>query len=257
MPALSSAGGDPAAKATPVPPAGSWRYDGGRRSRSWLIVAACFSAALHVGLLFGITRAPKKPGAPAVAEVPAIRLTIPEVKELEEPEPASNEEPALAAEAPTPMPMQADLPQLPNPADFVQQIDFSTLIERPDLSQLKLLVIPETIRGGSRKIAQSIGAIFNLGDLDRIPDAVFQPAPTYPFSMKREGIECTVIVEFIVDVQGRAVNAVVTESPHSGFNEAAIAGVQKWKFRPGIRGGRKVNTRMRVPIAFRLANNTD
>lgn len=233
---------------------GSWRYDSGRRSRARWIVAVCVSAAVHAVLILGVGRQAKKVAVAAPTEVPTIRLTIPEVKELEEPEPASNDEPAAATEAPTLVPMQADLPQIPSPSDFVQQIDFSSLVERPDLSQLKLLTIPETFRGGTGKIAQSIGAIFNLADLDRIPEAIFQAPPIFPASMKRDGLECTVIVEFIVDTQGRAINAVVVESLYSGFNSAAIAGVEKWKFRPGIRGGRKVNTRMRVPISFKLAD---
>ena len=36
--------------------------------------------------------------------------------------------------------------------------------------------------------------------------------------------------------------------------EAAVTGVGRWKFRPGQKNGRPVNTRMRVPILFRLAN---
>jgi protein TonB len=75
--------------------------------------------------------------------------------------------------------------------------------------------------------------------------------------MKREGVTATVIVEFIVDTQGRAANAAATESTHRAFEEAAIRGVQKWKFRAGVRGGRKVNTRMRVPIVFKFEEPID
>ena len=39
----------------------------------------------------------------------------------------------------------------------------------------------------------------------------------------------------------------------SGFNGASMAGVEKWKFRPGVRNG-KVNPRTRVPISFKLAD---
>jgi protein TonB len=59
-----------------------------------------------------------------------------------------------------------------------------------------------------------------------------------------------VVVEFIVNVEGRVTNAFAYESTHPGFNDAAIKGVEKWKFRAGQKAGRKVNTRMRVPINF-------
>jgi protein TonB len=219
-----------------------------------IVLAASLSVALHAGLILGVGRAPKTIASATPAEIPTIRLTIPELKDLEEPEPASVEDAPPPAEMPTLVPMQADLPQIPSPSDFVQPLDFSSLIERPDFSQLTVMSVPERFHGGTGRIAQSIGAIFNLADLDRIPEPIFQPAPMFPHLMRRENLEGIVVVEFIVDTEGRAINATVCESLYPGFNDAAIKGVAKWKFRPGVRGGRKVNTRMRVPISFKLAD---
>ena len=39
------------------------------------------------------------------------------------------------------------------------------------------------------------------------------------------------------------------------FEEAALAGVLKWKFRPGYRGGRAVNTRTQIAIHFLVTEN--
>jgi protein TonB len=72
--------------------------------------------------------------------------------------------------------------------------------------------------------------------------------------MKREAQSATVRVEFVVDSTGRVVAPYVVASTHFGFNDAAVAGVAKWKFRPGIRGGKRVNTRMQVPILFRITD---
>ncbi len=241
----------------PVPAvSGSLRYECQIHSRKLTLIAALFSAALHAGLLFGFSHAKKK-AAPA-PEDHFIVLTdlIPQLKELEEPDPVANDEPRRPEDLSAPAPMQADLPQLPRPNDFVQQLDFSSLIERPDFSQAKIVQIPENIRRGG-KIVESMGPIFNLSDLDRIPEALFQPAPVYPVAMKQNSFTATVTVEFIVDPQGRAVNAVVFASTHEGFNEAAVQGVAKWKFRAGVRGGRKVNTQMRVPIVFRFDDQLD
>jgi protein TonB len=222
------------------------------------VTAALLVAALvHVVLLFGFRHAKKKAIPPRAEHVIAVRLAIPDLKDLEEPEPVPTEDAGRSNESLAPVPMQADLPQLVQPNDFIQQIDFSSLIERPDFSQANLYTIPENFRRGSAKIAESIGTIFNLADLDRVPESVFQPTPVYPISMKRDGATATVVVEFIVDTEGRAVNAVATESTLSGFEEAAVIGVQKWKFRPGWRGGRKVNSRMRVSIVFKFSETTN
>ena len=36
------------------------------------------------------------------------------------------------------------------------------------------------------------------------------------------------------------------------FESAAVQAVSKWKFKPGRKGGRAVNTHMQVPIVFTL-----
>jgi len=44
---------------------------------------------------------------------------------------------------------------------------------------------------------------------------------------------------------------------YSGFNDAAIVGVLKGQFRPGMRSDHNVNTHRRVPINFRFADQID
>lgn len=231
-------------------PAGAWRYSCQRRSRGFVVTALIFSAGLHVILLFGSRQLKKPVVQRPVSDVMLIALVIPEIKELEpEPETVPSDPNDLPTELSVPVPMQADLPQVPQPSDFVQKIDFSSLIERPDLSEAKIMSIPDSPRGGT-KIVESLGNIFNLSDLDRIPEPIFQPPPAYPNTMKRDVFSGTVVVEFIVNTEGRAINAFAFDSTHTGFNEAAVTGVERWKFRPGVKAGRKVNTRMRVPINF-------
>jgi protein TonB len=214
------------------------------------------SLGLHLGLLFGIGPPHKKAVVVAQDDTPIIRLAIPDLKELEEVETAPGDETPPPLDPGVMVPMQADLPQLPQPGDFVQQLNFASLLEQPDFSNLKVYVIPEHMRSGSG-LAQQIGKIFNLSDLDRIPEPVLQPAPQFPFAMRREAHTGTVVVEFIVDVNGLVLDPFVKESTHRGFDDAAVAGVGRWKFRPGIKAGKKVNTRMRVPIVFKITDVID
>jgi len=37
---------------------------------------------------------------------------------------------------------------------------------------------------------------------------------------------------------------------------AAVTGVLKWKFRPGMKSGRRVNSRVAVPINFRVTSKS-
>lgn len=227
------------------------RYGMPRPSRVALATAALLSAALHAALLLGFGPARHKPAGPALpTEQHLIRLAIPDLKDLEEPEPVPAEGSAPPADLGVLVPMQADLPRIPQPSDFVQTLNFASLVEQPDFSQLKVYAVPENIRTSGTRLADQIGRIFNLSDLDRVPEPVFQPAPQFPFAMRRESHTGTVTVEFIVDVNGVVLDPVARDSTHHGFDEAALSGVSRWKFRPGIRAGRKVNTRMRVPIIF-------
>jgi protein TonB len=238
----------------PAPPAESWRYDSRHVPRSAVVTALLASAALHILLLFGAKLLPSKTGRPArLAEAPTIRLVIPELKELEEPDPATSDDREPAPDLAIPVPMQADRPALPSPSDFVQPLNLASLVDAPDLSRSNLNIIPENYIGRTR-IADKIGKIFDLGELDRPPEPVLQPSPTYPYSLRREGLSATVQVEFIVDLEGRVLDPIVVYTDHSAFNEAALSGVARWKFRPGMKGGRKVYVRMRVPIAFRVAD---
>ena len=47
----------------------------------------------------------------------------------------------------------------------------------------------------------------------------------------------------------------VVEASYPGFEDAAIMGVMRWQFRPGMKGGKRVSTRMLVPLIFRIVED--
>jgi protein TonB len=218
-----------------------------------MALAIVISAGLHGSLLLAVRR-----HAPVVAhddkdQLAVIRIVMPDLKDLEEPDPAPRddaEKPDLADYAPT----LTDAPQIALPTDFVQEINYASLLPPPDLSQAKVFVIPQNIiRSG--KVGGGLGNIFNLADLDKVPEPVIQPSPVFPPALKREVDWAKVTVEFIVDKEGRVRDPVVVETSdaHQQFSDAATLGISRWRFRPGMRGGVKVNTRMSVPIIFRVS----
>lgn len=229
---------------------GAWRYAGPTKNRRFTILAALVSAGIHIAFFFGFEAPKKKIVVVQQDNVIALTLEMPDLKELEEPEPVPTDDPAEALEAGVLVPMLADVPQIPQPSDFVQPIDFASLVEQPDLSKANLTTIPDHIsRGG--KIGEGMGKIFELADLDHEPVVTFRAPVIVPASLKRDLVVETVRVEFVVDAQGRVVNTFVRESSDHHFDDSAMNGVGKWKFRPGMKGGRKVATRMAVPIVFR------
>ena len=87
---------------------------------------------------------------------------------------------------------------------------------------------------------------------DAAPVAVTRVRPQYPLELRKANITGEVVVEFIINKKGDVVSAHAVRSTNPGFEAAAIEAVQLWKFRPGLKNGRKVNTRMQVPIVFNL-----
>jgi TonB family protein len=84
------------------------------------------------------------------------------------------------------------------------------------------------------------------------PRVIFQQRPDYPFAMRASGMRGEVLVDFIVDIEGRVRNPYVIRSLNPAFDDSAIEAVRKWRFEPALVGARPVPTHMQVPIIFTL-----
>lgn len=74
----------------------------------------------------------------------------------------------------------------------------------------------------------------------------------YPEIAKKAGVEGRVIVQFVVDEQGKVVDPVVVRGIGAGCDEEAIRAVQLAEFKPGKQRGRPVRVKMSLPITFKL-----
>jgi protein TonB len=225
---------------------GAWRYQSNDRPWLMLVIGLIASASFHVVLLYGFNGPRKVIRAAPVEEVAVVQIAMPDLKE-EEPETVqelgevADETPAMA------VPMLADAPSVTVSA-FVQPLQYAPDVTS-NLQAAKVTQIPVNIARGGRTM-QNLGKVFEISQLDRQPSPIAQPAPNFPFQMKQQYTQATVIVEFIVTENGDVVNATAQPSVHRDFEDAAIMGVSKWKFRPGMKSGKRVNTRVRIPINF-------
>ncbi|MGH9749012.1 MAG: energy transducer TonB [Candidatus Polarisedimenticolia bacterium] len=92
--------------------------------------------------------------------------------------------------------------------------------------------------------------IFALPDLDQKPRPIFQAEPIYPFELRQRKVEGTVYVLFVVDKEGKVIDPKVETSTHGAFDKPALDAVRQWRFEPAVRGGQRVQARLRVPIRF-------
>lgn len=87
------------------------------------------------------------------------------------------------------------------------------------------------------------------------PDYLRNPEPEYPLAARRRGQQGTVLLNVTVNPRGRATQISVQQS--SGFellDQAAIKAVQTWDFEPARVGTMAVESKIEVPVRFKLTH---
>lgn len=108
-------------------------------------------------------------------------------------------------------------------------------------------------RGGHG--GESGGGAGLLGDVDSPPSPISKMQPNYPSSLLKNGIGGRVLVSCVVDETGKVVSVSIKQSAHPELDKAAIAAVNKWKFKPANKGGRNVTAKCIVPFNFEVKKN--
>jgi TonB family protein len=81
-------------------------------------------------------------------------------------------------------------------------------------------------------------------------------APELPAELARQNPAGRVVIEFVVEADGRVGEARVADSTHDALGEPALAAVRQWLFEPGVRAGRPAAYALRVPIVFPVPRET-
>jgi protein TonB len=97
--------------------------------------------------------------------------------------------------------------------------------------------------------------IYDMSKVDEIPEVVVQVPPDYPYKLKSARITGDVVVDCVVDIKGDVRGAYVRNALQQDFGTSAVRAVSQWKFRPGQKKGKAVNTHVRVPVVFSIYNS--
>jgi len=83
--------------------------------------------------------------------------------------------------------------------------------------------------------------------------AVDTPTPAYPMELACAGVGGEVILSLAVGVEGTPTEVqLVRSSGNEALDQAAVEGVQDWKFKPATRGGQPQPTTIQVPVSFNV-----
>lgn len=84
--------------------------------------------------------------------------------------------------------------------------------------------------------------------------AGLQKQINYPEMARKAGIEGKVIIQFIVNEQGKVEDPKVIRGIGGGCDKEALRVVKKASFEPGRQRGKPVRVQFSLPITFRLSN---
>lgn len=99
------------------------------------------------------------------------------------------------------------------------------------------------------------GVVGGQGDIvmnyDRPPQILHKTKPLPPAEAMIKGVEGTVVVQMVIDSDGRVVDAQVIE-PIPLLNQATLQCVYQWVFSPAIKDGRPVRSIATAAVTFRI-----
>lgn len=214
-----------------------------------LIIGLVVSISVHLLTLNPFAGKNAPPKREAVVKEEIIQMEMPPLdEEKEEKVEELQDEPMENVLAP---PSLVDLPTIVPVNAFTQPLQPPP---PPGMTASKGAInIPVNPPGAN--FGKGIKDLFDINNLDQKPVGRVQNPPQYPYEMSRAGISGEVAVEFIISSTGDVIDTRVIRSSHREFEVPALQAVQKWKFKPGRKGGKNVATRVSQLIEFNLEDS--
>lgn len=95
------------------------------------------------------------------------------------------------------------------------------------------------------------GPIIVAGDVVP-PEKVDAPPPQYTEIARKARVQGVVIVQAIIDKEGKVTNVKVLKGLPMGLEDAAVDAVKRWKFRPATLNGKPVAVYYNLTVNFRI-----
>ena len=84
------------------------------------------------------------------------------------------------------------------------------------------------------------------------PVKIDGPAAVYPEAARRARIQGVVVLDAIIDSDGRVEDLKILRGLPLGLTEAAIQAVKRWRYQPATLKGEAVSVRYTIPVRFKL-----
>jgi protein TonB len=94
--------------------------------------------------------------------------------------------------------------------------------------------------------------VLSVGGDVSMPVKVYAPEPVYPELARRVRAQGLVILQAVIDQEGRVVSAEIVRAPPMGLGEAALEAVRQWRYEPAMLHGRPVAVTFSLTVRFEL-----
>ena len=177
------------------------------------------------------------------------RTVVVPYRELQAPPSLQNTPPPVSVAAPTAQPTAG----IPLPTEDEQVQEEQTIATQEELSQS--IGTGETGgNGDSLVIAPPSDALPAFGEyvyVEELPEAITKVSPEYPDIARQSSMEGTVVVQALVGKDGKVKDTKVVKSVPV-LDDAAVAAVKKWVFKPALSNNKPVAVWVAVPVKFSL-----
>lgn len=89
-------------------------------------------------------------------------------------------------------------------------------------------------------------------EVSEMPILVSEMKVSYPIDSKSKGIQGRVLIDIIIDTEGKVRKAILVSGPAEDLNQAALSAVKSFKFRPAKKDGKSVAVKIRYAYRFIL-----
>ena len=176
-------------------------------------------------------------------------ITVP-YRELQAPPSLQQTPPSVSVAAPTAAPTAG----IPLPTEEEQIETEQTIATQEELSQ-SIGAGESAGTGDSLVIAPPSDALPQYGEyvyVEELPEAITKIQPEYPDIARQSNMEGTVLVQALVGKDGRVKDTKVVK-PVPVVDDAAVAAVKQWVFKPALSNNKPVAVWVAVPVRFTLA----
>jgi periplasmic protein TonB len=85
---------------------------------------------------------------------------------------------------------------------------------------------------------------------DVAPEPIKMDRPEFPPKFKNKSAKEEIMVGFFVETDGSVKEASITSSSDSRLDRSALSAVKKWRFKPALKDGRPVRSKLTVPVIY-------